>query len=189
MKHYCVLWSLGLVLCVSAANSQITLTLGVPNLHSGKVGIGIDGISGSPNLLLKYFLANQLAGEVILGADVDLPGGSPLPGETKVNGIGLRGGLALVYHLSQDQVSPYFGLEGIFESRREGGFYTKEPDAKKIVTTSALFGAEYYFSERICLGIRQALGVGILLKRDVPKEETDIELSTSTLLTGRFYFN
>jgi hypothetical protein len=189
MKRHLVLWSIGLALSASTASAQITLTLGAPNLHAGKVGVGIDGISGSPDLLLKYFLSNQIAGQLILGVDLEFPGGDPLPGQAKVTGIDLRGGVGLVFHLSQSQVSPYVGIEGIFESRKEGGFYTRQPDTKKIVTARALFGAEYYFNESISLGIKQALGGDFFLKRDVPKEETDVRFSTSTLLTGRFYFN
>ena len=187
MKWCLVLWCL-VVLSVSAF-SQITLSLGAPNLHAGKVGLGIDGISGSPDFLVKYFFSSQFAGQLVAGANLDVPGGDPLPGMVKVTGLDLRGGLALLYHLTQDQVSPYVGAEGTLRWRKEGGFFEKAPEGRKIVNTSAVFGAEYYFNDRICLGIKQALGVDLLLKRDVPKEETDVRLSTSTLLTGRFFFN
>lgn len=184
-----ILWSISLALSATSASAQITLSIGTPNLHAGKVGVGIDGISGSPDFLLKYFLSGQVAWQLILGADLDFPGGDPLPGQTKVTGLDLRGGLGLIVHLSQSQVSPYLGIEGVVESRKEGGFYTQKPDAKTIITARALFGLDYFFNESISIGIKQTLGGEFQLKRDVPKEEANVRVSTLTLLTGRFYFN
>lgn len=189
MKTLVVQLITALVLLSTAAHSQITLSLGSPNLHAGKIGVGIDGISGSPDLLLKYFANNQLALQLIVGVDITSLGGDALPGQVKVTGSNLRGGLSVLVHLSQDQVSPYVGAEGIFELEKEAGFYATEPDARKIVNGSLVFGAEYYFNEKICLGLKQALGAAFLLKRDVPKQSTDVKFQTSTLMTGRFYFN
>ena len=180
-----------LVLIVASSGSfaQLTLSLGNANLHPGKVGLGIDGIAGSPNLLLKVFLSNQVAGQVILGLSVDSPGGSAPNGYTKVTGTELRGGLSLLYHITNDQVSPYIGVEGVYQTRKDAGFYLVGPDAKNSLMVGAVLGAEYFIIERFSLGIKHALGVDVELKRDVPREETDIKFATSTLMTGRFYFN
>lgn len=168
--------------------AQISLNIG-PNLHAGKTGLGLDGITGSPNLLLKYFFNNQLAGQVILGFDLDSPGGDAPAGAKKVTGTTFRGGLALLYHLTQDQVSPYLGVEGLFQSAQSGGFYANEPDRKNSVIVAAVLGGEYFMNEKFSLGIKHSLGGEIRMKRDRPKEETDLRFSTSTLVTGRFYFN
>ena len=100
-----------------------------------------------------------------------------------------RGGLSLLYHLTQDQVSPYVGIEGIFQYDKAGGFFAIVPDAKNSVLASGVLGGEYFINERFTIGIKQSLGVSVQLKRDVPKEETDIMFNTLTLVTGRFYFN
>jgi len=164
-------------------------SLGTARLHKGKIGLGIDGISGSSNILAKYFFNNQLAMQLIAGFDVDLPGGSPPPQQTKVNGITLRGGLSLLVHLSQDQVSPYVGIEGVYQYAKAGGFFSTVPDPKNSFTVSGIFGGEYYISERFTVGLKESIGAEVLLKRTVPEEDTDIALSTSTAVTARFYFN
>jgi len=176
------------VLAVSACFAQVTLNIG-PNLHAGKIGLGLDGITGSPNLLMKYFFNNQLAGELIVGAAIDSRGGDAPAGQTKVTGKTFRGGVGILYHLLQEQVSPYLGVEALFENDKPAGFYTEEPDAKNTVTAALVLGGEYFMNERFSLGIKQSLGVEFGLKRDVPKESTDTKFSTSTLVTGRFYFN
>lgn len=158
-------------------------------LHSGKIGVGIDGLTGSPNLLMKYFANNQLALQVIVGLDIDQPGGSAPLGTTKVTGLAVRGGLSLLVHLMQNQVSPYVGLEGMFQYVKQGGFYTTVNDPKNSVLGSILFGGECFINERFTVGIRQSIGVDVQLKRDIPHEETDITIATSTLISGRFYFN
>jgi hypothetical protein len=158
-------------------------------LHSGKIGLGLDGITDSPNLLLKYFFNNQLAMQALVGLELDVPGGSAPTGSTKVTGVTLRGGMGILFHLTQDQVSPYVGVEGIFQYEKSGGFYVTVPDPKNSIIGSGIFGAEFFLNERFTIGIKQALGVTVLLKRDQPKEDTDINFSTSTLVTGRFYFN
>jgi|GEM_PF-1142335 hypothetical protein len=176
-------------LVIQQAHTQDSLRSKPVYLHSGKIGVGIDGITGSPNMLLKYFFNNQLAMEMIVGLEVYVPGGSPPTGSTKVTGITLRGGLGVLFHLTQDPVSFYVGAEGIFESAKSGGFYVTVPDPKNSVIGSGIFGAEYFFNERFTIGIKQALGVTVSFKRNQPKESTDINLNTSTLVTGRFYFN
>jgi hypothetical protein len=177
------------LLVISAAGfAQISLNIG-PNLHAGKTGLGLDGITGSPNLLLKYFFNNQLAGQIVAGFDLDSPGGDAPAGQKKVTGTTLRGGLAVLYHLTQDQVSPYLGFEGIFQSEMPGGFYVNEPDRKNSIIVAAVLGGEYFMNEKFSLGIKHSLGAEIRLKRDRPQEETDLRFSTSTLVTGRFYFN
>lgn len=187
MKRALILVTTVLIIS-TAAFPQISLNLG-PNLHAGKIGLGLDGITGSPNLLLKYFFNNQLAGQVIFGFDLDSPGGDAPAGQKKVTGTTFRGGMAFLYHLTQDQVSPYLGVEGIFQSEMPGGFYLNEPDRKNSMIVAAVLGGEYFMNEKFSLGIKHSLGAEIRMKRDRPKEETDLRFSTSTLVTGRFYFN
>jgi len=158
-------------------------------LHSGKIGLGLDGITGSPNLMLKYFFNNQLAMQVIVGLDLDVPGGSAPSGSTKVTGMTIRGGLSILYHLTQDQVSPYVGVEGIYQYEKTGGFFLITIDPKSSFIGGGVLGAEFFINERFTLGIKHNLGMSVQLKRDLPKEETTIKFNTSTLVTGRFYFN
>jgi hypothetical protein len=169
--------------------AQITVSLGQANLHPGKIGLGLDGITGSPNILMKYFFNNQLAGQIIFGMDINSPGGTVPAGQTKVTGIELRGGASLLFHITQDQVTPYVGVEGIFQTTKDGGFFTTIPDRKNIIVTSIVFGAEYFMYEKFSVGIKQNLGLEVMLARNIPKEENDIFFHTSTLMTGRFYFN
>ncbi len=186
-RHLCVF-----LLCVFASTitlAQVTLSLGNTNLHAGKIGLGIDGITGSPNLLLKYFFNNQVAGQIIAGFEVHSPGGNAPTGQTKVTGTTFRGGFSLLYHLTQDQVSPYIGVEGVFQTAKAAGFYVLKPDPKNSIIGGAVFGAEYFFNEKFTLGIKQSLGLDLQLKRDIPKEARDITFNTATLVTGRFYFN
>ena len=171
------------------AHSQDSLRTKPVYLHSGKIGLGIDGIIGSPNLLMKYFFNNQFAMQVIGGFDLDMPGGTAPTGATKVNGMILRGGLSLLIHLTQDRLSPYIGVEGIFQYEKEGGFFVAAPDPKNTIVAGGVVGGEFFIDERFTLGIKQSLGAEVELKRDVPKEETNIKFSTSTVVTGRFFFN
>ena len=189
MKRNVLLIFLPLVFASSVSLAQITLSLGSANLHAGKTGLGIDGIAGSPNLLLKVFFSSQVAGQVILGVSIDSPGGSAPVGFTKVTGTELRGGLSLIFHMTNDQVSPYVGIECIYQAMNEWGFFTREPDVKSSIQAGAIFGAEYFIIERFSLGIKQSLGADVEFKRDVPKEETDVKFATATVMTGRFYFN
>ncbi|MEK9139261.1 MAG: hypothetical protein AAB393_19245 [Bacteroidota bacterium] len=169
--------------------AQDTVRVKPAYLHSGKIGLGLDGITGSPNLLLKYFFNNQLAMQVIVGLDLDVPGGSAPANFVKVTGVTVRGGLSLLFHISQEQVSPYVGIEGVFQYTKQGGILPVAYDPKNSVVGNAVLGAEYFLNEMFTIGIRQAIGANIQLKRDLPKEETSIKLNTSTLVTGRFYFN
>ena len=157
--------------------------------HPGKIGLGLDGITGSPNVLLVYFFNAQMAGQLIVGYDLDFPGGTAATGQTKVNGATLRGGFSLLFHLTKDQVSPYVGFEGIFQTSKQSGFFVTEPDSKNSIIAGAVFGAEYFMNEKFSLGIKQTLGVDIQLKRDIPKEESSASSSSSTVVTGRYYFN
>jgi hypothetical protein len=176
------------MLSASVSRAQVTLNIG-PNLHGGKVGLGLDGITGSPNLLMKYFFNNQLAGELIVGGAIDRRGGDAPAGQKKVTGTTLRAGVALLYHLVQEQVSPYVGVEAVFQTEKAAGFYLQEPDAKSTVMAAVILGGEYFMNERFSFGIKHSLGAEFGLKRDVPKENTDVRFATSTLVTGRFYFN
>lgn len=188
MRKIVVLLILGIGI-LSQSNAQDVSHEKPTYLHSGKIGLGLDGISGSPNLLLKYFFNNQLAMQGIVGLDMDFPGGTEPTGQTKVNGITLRGGISVLIHLTPEQVSPYVGVEGIFQYDKQGGFYNVVPDPKNSIFGDFLAGAEYFINEKFTIGIRQGVGVQVLLKRDLPKEETELKLNTSTLLSGRFYFN
>jgi hypothetical protein len=184
-----LLWIGGcLVLAAALVPAQVTLNIG-PNLHGGKIGVGLDGITGSPNLLMKYFFTNRLAGELLVGGAIELPGGEPAANQIKVNGVTYRGGIGLVYHFLEEQVSPYAGVEVQFESETSAGFYTQEPDPRKSVLANVVLGGEYFMNERFSLGIKQTLGAEFTLERDVPAEPSSTLLATSTLVTGRFYFN
>lgn len=176
------------MLPASAGLAQVTLNIG-PNLHGGKVGVGLDGISGSPNLLLKYFFTSRFAGEVILGAAIDARGGEAVAGQTKVTGSTLRGGIGVLYHLMEQQVSPYVGVEGMVQSDKPAGFYAQVPDAKMTVMAALVLGGEYFVNERFSFGIKQSLGAEFGLKRDIPRENTSVKFATATVVTGRFYFN
>ena len=178
-----------IVLGLSLADGQDSLGTKTMRLHAGKIGLGIDGITGSTDFLLKYFFNNQLAFQVIAGFDLDLPGGTAPSGQTKVTGVTARGGLSLVVHLSQDQVSPYVGVEGVYQYAKAGGFFPTVPDPKISLFSNGVIGCEYFMSERFTIGVKQALGAEVSLKRDVPSEETDVRLNTSTVVTARFYFN
>jgi hypothetical protein len=188
MRKQFLLFLLCAMLPASAGLAQVTLNIG-PNLHAGKVGLGLDGITGSPNLLMKYFFTNRLAGELIAGIAIDAPGGDAAAGQTKVTGTTLRGGVGLLYHLMEEQVSPYVGVEALFQTDKQAGFYTQAPDAKRTVTAAVVLGGEYFMNERFSFGIKHSLGAEFGLKRDVPRESTNVKFATSTLVTGRFYFN
>jgi hypothetical protein len=177
------------VLSFSPAEGQVTVSFGVPDLHAGKTGLGIDGITGSPDIILKYFFNNQLAAQLIVGAAYDIPGGSAPNGLTKVNGLTLRGGISIIYHLNQDPLTPYVGMEGIFQRATVAGFYAVEPDPRNTMFVRALFGGEYFLFTRFSLGIRQSIGAEVRLSRSFPNEEQEIILSTGTAFTGRYYFN
>ena len=177
------------VVVLQYSQAQDSLRTKPAYLHSGKIGLGLDGITGSPNLLLKYFFNNQLAMQVIVGLDLDVPGGSTPQNYTKVIGMVVRGGLSILYHLTQDQVSPYVGVEGIYQYEKTGGFFLIPLDPKASFIGSGVLGAEFFINEHFTLGIKHNLGISVQLKRDLPKEETSIKFNTSTLVTGRFYFN
>jgi len=172
------------VLAASFGGAQVTLNIG-PNLHGGKIGFGLDGITGSPNVLMKYFFNNRLAGELIVGAATESPSGEPQAGETKTTGVTFRGGLNILYHLLLEQVSPYVGAEALFQSEKPAGFYVQEPDTKNTVHAALVLGGEYFMNERFSFGIKHSVGVEF----GVPKEDTNTKFSTSTLVTGRFYLN
>jgi hypothetical protein len=178
-----------LMMMVGLSVAQDSLHAKPMYLHTGKIGLGLDGITGSPNLLMKYFVNNQLAVQIIVGVDVDQPGGDAAQGQTKRTGVDIRGGVGILFHLTQEQLSPYLGVEALFQQSRTAGFFTTVPDPKNSVIAGGIFGAEFFLNERFTVGVKQNLGVAIGLKRDAPKEETSLRFSTSTLMTGRYYFN
>jgi len=177
------------VVSYSTSPAQISVSINAADLHAGKIGLGVDGLTGSPDLLLKYFFNNQLAMQLIVGAAFDLPGGTAPSGLTKVNGVTLRGGISILYHLSQDPLTPYIGAEGIFQRATSGGFFVTEPDAKNTIVARVIIGGEYFLFARFSLGIKQSIGAEIRLSRSFPKEETQTILGTATAFTGRYYFN
>jgi hypothetical protein len=126
---------------------------------------------------------------LIAGFELDSRGGTAPLGQTKVTGTTIRGGISILYHLMQTQVSPYVGAEGVFQTRKNAGFFATEPDSKKSFVAGGVLGAEYFMNEKFTLGIKHVLGLEVQLSRDVPPEETDVKLATSTVVTGRFYFN
>jgi hypothetical protein len=125
----------------------------------------------------------------VVGAAIDSRGGDAPAGQTKVTGTTLRGGFAMLYHLMEEQVSPYVGVEAVVQSEKPAGVYLQAPDSRTTVTAAILLGGEYFMNERFSVGIKHALGAEFGLKRDVPQENTDVKIATSTLVTGRFYFN
>jgi hypothetical protein len=156
----------------------------------GKLGLGIDGINTSPNFLLKYFLSDKVAGQVIVGTDMDFPGGDDVAGKTKVNGTTFRGGLSVVYHFTKTRISPYLGVEGIYQYKKESGYYDigYEPDAKSSLTTGIIFGGEFFIDKKFSLGIKESINTEIGFKRDIPVENSDFKIGTNTVLTARYYF-
>ncbi len=175
----------------------LTATLGFSQTlpKAGTVGLGIDGITGSPNILLKVFLTDRLAGQVIVGTSLDFQSGDAPEGYEKVNGTEFRGGLGLYYHLTNTRVSPYVGVEGIFQTSKAAGFYSTdptstnvEPDATNSVLVNGVFGAEFFIDKSFSIGIKETVGADIRLKRDIPLQESRTMLNTNTVLTGRFYF-
>lgn len=183
MRRYVLIAAL-LMAVVAPAASQLTVTLGKANLFAGKTGIGVDGITGSPNVLVKYFFNSRLAGQLIAGVEINAPGGDTPAGMVKVTGLVLRGGFGLVYHLTSDQVSPYVGAEVVYHRARPGGYFTTEPDAVNSLLASAVFGGEYFVIERFSLGLKIGVGLDTELKKN-----SDKRVATSTVVTGRVYFN
>ncbi len=189
MKHKTFVLMFGALFLSGTSAAQLNISIGQANLHAGKIGLGLDGITGSNDFLLKYFFSNQVAGQAIVGFAIDAPGGTAAPGVTKVNGTTIRLGLGVVVHLTQDQVTPYVGAEVLYQSETQAGFYVRVPDAKNNIFLSGVFGAEYFPAEKFSVGIKQSIGADFGLKRDIPEEESDVKLNTSTVFTGRYYFN
>lgn len=156
----------------------------------GKLGLGIDGINTSPNFLLKYYLSDKVAGQVIIGTDLEFPGGEDVTGKTKENGTTLRGGLSLVYHFTKTRLSPFIGVEGIYQYKKEAGYYDigSEPDGKSSITTGIIFGGEFFIDKKFSLGIKESINADIGFKRDKPEEKSNVKLGTNTVLTARYYF-
>lgn len=158
----------------------------------GTIGLGVDGITGSPNLLMKVFLSDRLAGQVIVGANFDIQGGDAPEGETKVTGTEIRGGLGLYYHLTNTRVSPYIGIEGLYQASKEGGFYQVEPDMKSSVIAGAVLGGEFFVDKSFSIGVKHTIGGQFDFKRDINnlgvKEEGKTKIYTNTVLTARYYF-
>jgi len=156
----------------------------------GKVGLGIDGINTSPNFLLKYFLTDNVAGQVIIGTDLEFPGGDDIVGYTKENGTAFRGGLSFIYHFTKTRFSPYLGVEGIYQYKKESGYYATGtvPDGKSSVTTGIIFGGEFFIDKHFSFGIKESVNADIGFKRDIPVEKSNVKLGTNTVLTARYYF-
>jgi outer membrane protein W len=155
---------------------------------TGKFGIGIDDVN-SPNLAVKYFFNDKIATEFLVGFNLYSPGGDTPYGETKVTGTDFRVGLSLLYHFSAGDFSPYVGVDGLFETNKTGGFYTVEPDAKNSVQADLVLGGEYFIAKQFSVGLKEKIGFDIKLSRDIPKEDSDFYMNTSTVVTARFYFN
>ncbi|HWQ82352.1 MAG TPA: hypothetical protein VN514_08790 [Ignavibacteria bacterium] len=157
---------------------------------TGKFGLGIDGITSSPNIVGKYYFTDKIAGMIIAGADFDIPGGEETVGTEKVTGTDIRAGLAFMYHFTNTKVSPYLGIQGIYQNKKESGFYTTgtAPDARSYLNAGVIFGIDYFFDKNISVGIKETVGTEISFERDVPKQETNTKMNTNTVLTARFYF-
>jgi outer membrane protein W len=158
------------------------------NITAGKIGLGIDGVT-SPNLAAKYYWTNNLSSEILLGFNLYSPGGDAVAGQTKVTGTDIRVGASLLYNFSDGDFVPYTGVEVLYNTKKVGGFYTTEPDAKNIIDANLVFGGEYFVSKHFSVGIKEKIGFEAQLSRDIPKEENDIYLNTATTVTARYYFN
>ncbi len=156
----------------------------------GKIGLGIDGITSSPNINLKYYFTDDIAGMLIAGANFDINGGDAPAGSKKVTGTDFRGGLAFMYHFTKTKVSPFIGIQGIYENVKDAGIYIEgtEPDSKSSLNAGVIFGIDYFFDKKISIGIKETVGADFQFKRDKPVEDTNTKLSTGTVLTARIYF-
>ncbi|MCE1188846.1 MAG: outer membrane beta-barrel protein [Ignavibacteria bacterium] len=155
--------------------------------QTGKYGIGIDGVT-SPNIIGAYYFTPSLSGELILGLNVYSPGGDAAPNQTKVTGTDFRIGAACLYHFGQSDLRPYIGVDAIYETVKSGGFYVTEPDAKNSLQANVILGAEYYLAKQFSIGVKEKIGINAQFSRDVPKEENDLYVNTSSVITARFYF-
>ncbi len=157
--------------------------------RAGKFGVGIDDITSSPNLLFRYYITDQFSMNLITGVNLEFPGEDAPQGTTKLDGYNLRFGLGGMYHFNVDKLSPYLGLEAIYGIKQNAGFYTVEPDPKNSVKLGLVLGADYFLFEKFSLGIKQNLNFDFQLSRDIPVEETDMLINTTTQFTARYYFN
>ncbi|MDY0083535.1 MAG: hypothetical protein RBR74_10165 [Ignavibacteriaceae bacterium] len=157
--------------------------------RAGKFGVGIDDITSSPNLLFRYYITDQFSMNLITGVSLEFPGEDAPQGTTKLDGYNLRFGLGGMYHFNVDKLSPYLGLEAIYGIKQNAGFYTVEPDPKNSVKLGLVLGADYFLFEKFSLGIKQNLNFDFQLSRDIPVEETDMLINTTTQFTARYYFN
>jgi hypothetical protein len=155
--------------------------------RKGKFGLGIDGVE-STNMLATYYVSNQFSTDIIAGFDYYSPGADAPSGQTKVDGVNYRVGLDALYHFNIEKVSPYFGVEALFQSEKQGGFYAQEPDMKNSIAAGLVLGAEYFLNDNFSIGIKERVDANFKLSRDIPKEETDTYINTKTQVTGRFYF-
>ncbi|WP_041355945.1 hypothetical protein [Melioribacter roseus] len=164
----------------SLTNAQTSL--------KGTFGLGIDGVD-SPNLSAKLFLSDKVAMEFMAGLNLYAPGGDEPVGYTKVTGINYRCGLGFYYNFNHtENLMPYLGLDALFESEKDGGFFVTEPDAKNRLKLNFVLGAEYFISSHFSIGLKEKLGCKIDFSRDLPKEETDFYLITGAIITAKYYF-
>lgn len=157
--------------------------------RAGKFGVGVDDITSSPNFLFKYYVSDQFSMNLITGVNLEFLGEDAPAGSTKLDGYNLRFGLGGMYHFNLDKLSPYLGLEAIYGIKQNAGYYTVEPDPKNSVTLGLVLGADYFLFEKFSLGIKQNLNFDLQLSRDIPVEETDMLINTTTQFTARYYFN
>ncbi len=159
------------------------------SLHKGKVGMGLDGFNGSPNYMLKYFVSDALAVQVVAGYNSESREGDVPTGMNKVDGSDLRIGAGAVYHLKFDRVSPYVGGQVLYRSAKESGLFEKVPDARTFLLVGAVLGAEAFLQEQFSIGVQLNLSYDMANKRDVPLQEKSTQFGTSTLMVARFYVN
>jgi opacity protein-like surface antigen len=158
-------------------------------LFAGKTGVGVNGFSGSPNWLVKYFLSDRFAAELQLGYSSVMPGADAPTGTHKVNGSDVRVGVAGMYYFLVDRVAPYVGAHVLYGMHKDAGFVVDEPDSKNTMVFGALLGAEFFVHNRFSLGLQTNLDLTSSLKRDKPKEATDSRIDTSAEMIARFYFH
>lgn len=173
----------------SVAISAQTQPAEIKPISSGKFGIGLDGITTQNNLLLKYFVTENFAAQLIAGYDYSSVDGNAPSGQTKVDGSELRAGVSVLYHLSNATISPYVGVEGLFTTNTEAGIFTTEPDPTNALTASLVVGGEYFVHPMFSVGVKAQLGVKLDLERDIPVTPSKTSLFTATAVTARLYFN
>ena len=152
-----------------------------------KIGIGAD-VLNSTNIVMKYYSNDMLAYEMTIGADLYKIGSDSLVNNFKKDGIEFNGGIAVLYHLSESEFSPYFGIEGVYYFKNRNGNLDNKESARNTVKGNFIFGGEYFIAKQFSIGIKEKICLGFGLPNN-SHEGSDLRLNTNSYLTARFYFN